>query len=124
MTDRTPTTAACDFVPANEPWSCRVHPGGIRTSLDETRCRRPGTGRHKHTLECEECFALAQTVARLNGEAEAEGLRVALERAIEAMDLVRDGLAVRSTDAIVIGEESILRHAAREARAALEEPTP
>ena len=70
MTDRTPTTAACDFVPANEPWSCRVHPGGIRTSLDETRCRRPGTGRHKHTLECEECFALAQTVARLNGEAE------------------------------------------------------
>ena len=33
------------------------------------------------------------------------------------------GWAVRSTDAIVIGEESILRHAAREARAALEEPT-
>jgi hypothetical protein len=53
-----------------------------------------------------------------------ERLRKALERAIEAMDMVRDGLAVRSTDAIVIGEESILRHAAREARAALEEPTP
>jgi len=62
--------------------------------------------------------------ARASLEAEIERLRVALERAIEAMDLVRDGLAVRSTDAIVIGEESILRHAAREARAALEEPTP
>ena len=112
MTDRTPTTAACDFVPANEPWSCRVHPGGIRTSLDETRCRRPGTGRHKHTLECEECFALAQTVARLNGEAEAEGLRAA------ALALLNwyDGPPF-------VYEESDMETRLNALRAALEEPT-
>lgn len=47
-------------------------------------------------------------------------LRAALKAAAEAMDLVREGLAVPSSDAIVVSAESILRHAAREARAAVE----
>ena len=73
---------------------------------------------------CPECGHEHLLASDARASLDVERLRVALERAIEAMDLVRDGLAVRSTDAIVIGEESILRHAAREARAALEEPTP
>jgi hypothetical protein len=28
----------CVFVPANEPWSCSVHPAGYRTALDQTEC--------------------------------------------------------------------------------------
>jgi hypothetical protein len=72
---------------------------------------------------CPECGHEHLLASDARASLDVERLRVALERAIEAMDLVRDGLAVRSTDAIVIGEESILRHAAREARAALEEPT-
>jgi hypothetical protein len=28
----------CTFVPANEPWSCNVHRGGIRTALDQEQC--------------------------------------------------------------------------------------
>ncbi len=55
-----------------------------------------------------------------NFGAPAEGLREALERCIDAMDIVRDGLAVKSTDAVVINAESILRPAAKEARAALD----
>jgi hypothetical protein len=94
------------------------------------------TGWNLHGIEtCEDPYcmdALAgdrailaiEAEARAPLDAEIERLRAALERAIEAMDMVRDGLAVHSTDAIVISEESILRHAAREARAALEEPTP
>ena len=27
----------CEFVPAHEPWTCRVH-NGVRTSLDEPQC--------------------------------------------------------------------------------------
>jgi hypothetical protein len=29
---------SCVFVPANEPWSCSVHPAGYRTALDQTEC--------------------------------------------------------------------------------------
>lgn len=46
-------------------------------------------------------------------------LRGALERCIDALDTVRDGLAVHETSAEVLGAESILRHAAKGARAAL-----
>lgn len=40
MTALTPEqrAAPCEFVPPNEPWSCRTHPGGLRTSLDEEQC--------------------------------------------------------------------------------------
>lgn len=55
---------------------------------------------------------------------EAPDLRAALTQAADAMDLVRDGLMVRESDAVVISAESILRHAAREARAALSSATP
>ena len=66
----TPADAACIFGPANEPWMCSVHVGGIRTNLTETRCRRPGS--HKHTLECPDCLDLAVTAARLDAQGEAE----------------------------------------------------
>ncbi len=33
------TKDECVFVPPHEPWTCSVHPGGYRTSLDETVCR-------------------------------------------------------------------------------------
>ena len=46
-------------------------------------------------------------------------LRKALERCIDALDTVRDRLAVHETSAGVLSAESILRHAAKEARAAL-----
>ena len=38
MSSPDPLTAECEFVPAHEPWSCKTHPGGIRTRLDEPQC--------------------------------------------------------------------------------------
>lgn len=68
---------------------------------------------------CSVCVSVGHRNIVHQPAAPAEGLREALERCIDAMDIVRDGLAVKSADAVVISAESILRHAAREARAAL-----
>jgi hypothetical protein len=75
---------------------------------------------------CAVIEALVAIDARLDGitivpAGEVERLREALERCIDALDTVRDGLAVRSTDAVVLSAEGVLRHAAKKARAALGE---
>jgi len=120
VADRTPTTTVYLPDPANDETL-------TMSGYDWWRYRAAIEAEAR--AEVTDDMTTAYMVGYEQGKAEArasldvERLRVALERAIEAMDLVRDGLAVRSTDAIVIGEESILRHAAREARAALEEPT-
>jgi hypothetical protein len=51
---------ACTFTPAHEPWSCAVHKGGLRTSLDEERCsiakttHEPGDP-HEYEAKCRVC---------------------------------------------------------------------
>ena len=129
MTDRTPTTLDAAWealhVDLTNAWQ-NEGPTYYENILARHRPRIEAEARAEVTDDKTTAYMVGYEQGKAEARAllDVERLRVALERAIEAMDLVRDGLAVRSTDAIVIGEESILRHAAREARAALEEPTP